>query len=191
MTSATRALTKPLKRAFSRVRVRLAVSFALAGVVNLVLLAVLGVQLLDQLRHLGGRDRGRDLVDERRRIVFFNHGCEALTGWSRTGKQIEGIKCFDAAHTDEFLELNHYLVGLLPYTQKTHGIFQRSVFEKLAKHPVLPSPVFINGGRGGSQNETDIAECLGDGTLGGVSLDVFEKEPLAKESPLWALRMLF
>ncbi len=38
----------------------------------------------------------------------------------------------------------------------------------------IATPVFINAGRGGSQVEADIVSCLEDGTLGGVSLDVFE-----------------
>ncbi len=108
-----------------------------------------------------------------------------VTGWSRTKKQIDGIKCFDEKGTEAFLAKSHYLIGLLPYTPQTHHIFNRAVFEKLVTHPVLPSPIFINGGRGGSQNEAEIAACLEDGTLGGVSLDVFETEPLPEESPLW------
>ncbi|MEM9277123.1 MAG: NAD(P)-dependent oxidoreductase, partial [Pseudomonadota bacterium] len=74
---------------------------------------------------------------------------------------------------------------LLPYTPDTHGLFKRNLFEKLNRHPVLPSPVFINAGRGKSQVESDIVACLEDGTLGGVSLDVFETEPLSSGSPLW------
>jgi len=108
-----------------------------------------------------------------------------VTGWSRSKKQIDGIDCYDESETDAFLARNHYLIGLLPYTPETHGIFNRQVFEKLKKHPVLPSPVFINAGRGKSQVEADIVSCLEDGTLGGVSLDVFETEPLASDSPLW------
>ncbi len=108
-----------------------------------------------------------------------------VIGWSRTQKQIDGVECYDEAHLDEFLSKTNYLVGLLPLTQGTTGIFNRDLFGKLAKHPVLPSPVFINGGRGKSQVETDIASCLQDGTLGGVSLDVFEEEPLSSSSPLW------
>jgi glyoxylate/hydroxypyruvate reductase A len=49
-------------------------------------------------------------------------------------------------------------------------------------------PVLINAGRGGSQVEADIISCLEDGTLGGVSLDVFEHEPLAAGSPLWSFK---
>ena len=46
-------------------------------------------------------------------------------------------------------------------------------------------PVVINAGRGGSQVEADIIKALENGLLGGVSLDVFESEPLSKESRLW------
>lgn len=122
---------------------------------------------------------GRDSA-EKLKMLGFN-----VTGWSRSKKQIDGIECFDASELDAFLTRNHYIVGLLPYTPKTHHFFNRNLFEKLARHPVLPSPVFINAGRGGSQSEADIAACLEDGTLAGVSIDVFETEPLAETSPLW------
>lgn len=108
-----------------------------------------------------------------------------VNGWSRTKKQIEGVDCFGENELDAFLAQTNFLVGLLPYTKQTHGIFNRSVFERLAKRSDIASPVFINAGRGGSQIETDIISCLNDGTLGGVSLDVFENEPLDKSSPLW------
>jgi len=108
-----------------------------------------------------------------------------VLGWSRTQKEVEGVKCYDENGLEAFLSQTHYLIGLLPLTNGTTGIFNRDIFSKLLKHPVLPSPIFINGGRGKSQVESDIADCLKDGTLGGVSLDVFENEPLSANSPLW------
>ncbi len=108
-----------------------------------------------------------------------------VLGWSRTQKEIDGVVCYDESELDVFLSKTNYLVGLLPLTAGTTAIFNRENFTKLAKHPVLPSPIFINGGRGKSQVETDIVSCLEDGTLGGVSLDVFESEPLPGGSPLW------
>ena len=108
-----------------------------------------------------------------------------VSGWSRSRKEIEGMRCYDANETDTFLREVHYLVGLLPLTNDTKGFFNRGIFEKLSRHEVLGSPVFINGGRGQSQSQADILDCLKDGTLGGVSLDVFETEPLSADSPLW------
>lgn len=49
----------------------------------------------------------------------------------------------------------------------------------------MGKPVFINAGRGGSQVESDLVAALDNGILGGASLDVFEKEPLGADSPLW------
>ncbi len=135
---------------------------------NTVNVGVMGLGVL-------GSDAAKKL-----KMLGFN-----VAGWSRSKKSIEGIECYDAAQLDEFLARSHYIVGLLPYTAGTHGFFNRSVFEKLARHPHLPSPVFLNAGRGKSQVESDIIACLADGTLGGVSLDVFENEPLATDSPLW------
>jgi len=122
-----------------------------------------------------GQDAARKL-----KMLGFN-----VLGWSRTQKDIEGLRSYDQSGLHAFLAKCHYLVGLLPLTAETTGLFDRSVFSKLAKHPALSSPIFINAGRGKSQVETDIASCLEDGTLGGVSLDVFETEPLPVDSPLW------
>lgn len=108
-----------------------------------------------------------------------------VIGWSRTDKDIEGLETFSQAGLDAFLARTDFLVGLLPLTKETTGMFNRDVFSKLHRNGEIASPVFINAGRGGSQVETDIVTCLEDGTLGGVSLDVFEAEPLPADSPLW------
>ena len=109
-----------------------------------------------------------------------------VIGWSRSEKAIEGMETFSAAALDTFLERTDMLVGLLPLTVETEGLFSRSLFSKLRQGGALGRPVFINAGRGGSQVEADILTALDDGTLGGASLDVFETEPLSPESLLWA-----
>ncbi|MGB7335203.1 MAG: glyoxylate/hydroxypyruvate reductase A [Salaquimonas sp.] len=108
-----------------------------------------------------------------------------VIGWSRTQRTIEGVTCYDQSGLDAFLAEADFLIGLLPLTAQTTGIFNRKVFAKLKRNDEIASPVFINAGRGKSQVESDIVSCLEDGTLGGVSLDVFETEPLDENSPLW------
>jgi glyoxylate/hydroxypyruvate reductase A len=111
----------------------------------------------------------------------------SVIGWSRSRKSLEGIETFDADGLDAFLARTDILVGLLPLTQQTRGIFDASLFNKLRHTGPMSGPVFINAGRGGSQVETDLAAALTKGTLAGASLDVFETEPLDTASPLWAM----
>lgn len=124
-----------------------------------------------------GQDSARKL-----KVMGFD-----VIGWSRTTKAIDGIETFDAAGLDEFLSRTDILVGLLPLTDDTRGIFDASLFARLRQGGALGKPVFINAGRGGSQIEADIIAALQAGILGGASLDVFEVEPLASASPLWAM----
>ncbi len=109
-----------------------------------------------------------------------------VAGWSRSARTIEGIECFHGtAQLDPFLQQTDILVCLLPLTPDTRHILDRKLFAKLNRSSPLGAPVVINAGRGGLQNEADILACLDDGTLGGVSLDVYEKEPLPADNPFW------
>lgn len=124
-----------------------------------------------------GQDSARKL-----KIMGFN-----VIGWSRSRKTIDGIETFDGAEVETFLSRTDMLVGLLPLTPDTRGIFDAALFSKLRKGGALGKPVFINAGRGGSQVEADVVAALETGVLGGASLDVFEKEPLPADSPLWRM----
>lgn len=129
---------------------------------------------------LGLGTLGRDAADKLRALGF------QLSGWSRSTKTIDGIDTY--AGTDEldrFLAATDMLVSLLPFTPETAGFVNRSVIDRLAKCDALGGPVFINAGRGGTQVEADIVAALQDGRLSGVSLDVFETEPLPAGNPLW------
>ena len=122
---------------------------------------------------------GRDCA-VKLRMMGFN-----VLGWSRRKKDVEDIETFDAAGLDAFLARTDMLVGLLPLTPETRGIYNATLFAKLRGQGALGGPVFINAGRGGSQIEPDLLAALQDGTLKGASLDVFEAEPLAADSPFW------
>lgn len=108
-----------------------------------------------------------------------------VIGWSRSEKDVEGVETFAEAGLDAFLARTDILVGLLPLTAETRGIYNADLFSKLRQGGALGHPVFINAGRGGSQVEADLVASLQNGILGGASLDVFEVEPLGRDSPLW------
>ena len=128
---------------------------------------------------------GQDAV-AKLRVMGFN-----VIGWSRSRKQIDGVETFDASELDNFLARTDILVGLLPLTPETSGFYDARLFAKLRRNGALGQAVFINAGRGKSQVEADIVSAIRDGTLGGASLDVFEAEPLASDSPLWDLQNVF
>jgi glyoxylate/hydroxypyruvate reductase len=115
------------------------------------------------------------------RLVGFD-----VAGWSRSSRNVPGVACF--AGTGElgaFLGRTDILVVLLPLTPDTEGLLDASLFRQLARNGRLGGPILINAGRGGLQRETDILRCLDDGTLKAATLDVFEREPLDRASPLW------
>lgn len=106
-------------------------------------------------------------------------------GWSRSKKVIDGVETFAGDELDAFLARTDFLVSLLPLTAETTGILNASLISKLSRKGPFGAPVVINGGRGGSQLSADIVAALQSGVLGGASLDVFEQEPLDKNSPFW------
>ena len=124
---------------------------------------------------------GQDAAQVLRRLGFH------VSGWSASPKTIDGVTCFHGRDGFEsFLRRTNILVSLLPLTPDTRHLLDRRVFAMLNRDSPLGAPVLINAGRGGLQVEADILACLNDGTLGAVSLDVFENEPLPADSPLWS-----
>ncbi|HEY0919921.1 2-hydroxyacid dehydrogenase [Devosia sp.] len=129
---------------------------------------------------------GQDAIRHLRAFGF------QLRGWSRTPKAVDGVETFAGdAQFDAFLAGTDILVNLLPLTPETTGILNYDTFSKLRRDRLDGGPVVINPARGGHQKEADIVRALTDGTLRAASLDVFEKEPLPEDSPLWALPNCF
>jgi glyoxylate/hydroxypyruvate reductase len=124
-----------------------------------------------------GQDAARKL-----RVMGFD-----VAGWSRSPRRAEGMETFSGGEgLTPFLARTDILVCLLPLTEITRGILNRSIFERLARDGRLGGPIIINAGRGALQVETDILACLDEGILKAATLDVFEKEPLPPDSPLWS-----
>lgn len=113
-----------------------------------------------------------------------------LRGWSRTPKVVPGMECHSGSEgLERFLVDSDIVVVLLPLTPETRGILNRKLIRDISRwgrDSRLPGPVLINAGRGGLQVDADILAALEAEELYAASLDVFEKEPLPPESPLWS-----
>ncbi len=104
-----------------------------------------------------------------------------VNGWSRSPKQIEGIRCFSGpVQFDEFLKNSKVLVCLLPLTPDTRDIMRRETLLKLQ-----PGGYVINVARGGHLVDEDLIALIDNGHLAGATLDVFRTEPLPSAHPFW------
>jgi D-2-hydroxyacid dehydrogenase (NADP+) len=81
---------------------------------------------------------------------------------------------------DELFRQADYVVLAAPVTDNTTAIAN---FERLAL--MKPDACLINVSRGQLVDENALASALREKKIGGAALDVFPKEPLAAESPLW------
>jgi D-2-hydroxyacid dehydrogenase (NADP+) len=75
-----------------------------------------------------------------------------------------------------------YLVVLTPLTPATRNIVDGAIFAAMK-----PTCFLVNLARGGVVDETALVTALRERTIAGAALDVFAKEPLPEDSPLWDL----
>ncbi|QQZ08876.1 D-2-hydroxyacid dehydrogenase [Heyndrickxia vini] len=75
-----------------------------------------------------------------------------------------------------------YIIVTTPLTDETYHLFGNEQFQLMKE-----SSFFINIGRGEIAVEEELVHALETGSIAGAGLDVFEKEPLADQSPLWNL----
>ena len=75
-----------------------------------------------------------------------------------------------------------YVAVTLPGTPETYHLVDEEAIKSMQK-----GAYFVNVGRGAAVDEGALVEALREGHLSGAALDVFEVEPLPRESPLWEL----
>ncbi|MDQ0208370.1 D-2-hydroxyacid dehydrogenase [Alkalicoccobacillus murimartini] len=104
-----------------------------------------------------------------------------VLGVRHSGKEAEYVdEMYTPDQLAEVLPQCDYVVVTLPLTPDTHHLFNKEVFQLMKK-----DSFFINIGRGEIVHEADLVDALREGNLAGAGLDVFEKEPLEENSPLW------
>ena len=91
---------------------------------------------------------------------------------------------FEEAHPleelDTYLPQADIVIGALPRTPNTQGLFHYSRMQRIQKDALL-----VNVGRGTMIVTKDLEQLLAEGHFSGVVLDVMDPEPLPDTSSLW------
>ncbi|MCZ2498819.1 hypothetical protein GN316_18810 [Xylophilus sp. Kf1] len=113
--------------------------------------------------------------------------CQAV-GLRTTGvrRAADAVAPFDRTiayeHLDQALPHSRFVVLACPLTELTRGLLGA------ARLRMLPAGAFlVNVARGEVVDEQALVAALQDRHLGGAYLDVFAREPLPADSPLWQL----
>jgi phosphoglycerate dehydrogenase-like enzyme len=98
--------------------------------------------------------------------------------------RVEDVQYFDEIYGSDqlntLLEESDFVVTLVPLTEQTKKMIGEEQFRKMKK-----TAWFINVARGPVVDEQALIKALGEGWIAGAGLDVFEKEPLPEDSPIW------
>jgi phosphoglycerate dehydrogenase-like enzyme len=91
---------------------------------------------------------------------------------------------FDAIHSREHLvqaaSLADLLVVIVPHTPQTENLIDGKIIAAMK-----PSAFLINVARGGVLDEDALLRALREKRLAGAALDVFRRQPLPPDHPLW------
>jgi phosphoglycerate dehydrogenase-like enzyme len=91
-------------------------------------------------------------------------------------------QAFTPRQLDDVLRQSDYLVLSVPSTSETVGLIGARELALLK-----PTAILINIARGTIVDEAALIQALTEGKLGGAALDVFSREPLAADNPLWEM----
>ena len=112
-----------------------------------------------------------------------NPGDAALEAVAGGGSLVASINLVHGADgLDRVLSESDVLILAAPETDLTRGMIDAVAIERMK-----PAALLINVARGKLVVESALVGALREGRLRGAGLDVFAKEPLAADHPLWAL----
>ncbi len=79
-----------------------------------------------------------------------------------------------------FMRSCNFVVNCLPLTQQTYHMIGKHQLEKMPIHSC-----FINIGRAATVKNDELMQILSAGHIAHAYIDVFDREPLAQDSPYW------
>jgi phosphoglycerate dehydrogenase-like enzyme len=138
-------------------------------------------------------DMPRDLAGQRALILGWGPIAQHLADWLAalglvvtivrdSARPAGGYATYPFERMAEALPRADWLAIACPLTERTRGSIGRAVFA------AMPAGAHcVNVGRGEIVVEAELVEALESGRLAGAYLDVFEREPLPAESPLWSM----
>ena len=86
------------------------------------------------------------------------------------------------ASIDEIARTCDYITLHTPLNDETRGMINKDFFSKMK-----PTAYLINTSRGPVVNQADLYDALANNVIAGAGIDVFEEEPIPKDSPLFSL----
>lgn len=108
-----------------------------------------------------------------------------VTGLRRRASRAHDVPGVRIESPDRLLDLlpwSDIVVIAAPQTSETRGLMGARALAAMRRDALL-----VNVSRGKIIDQAALVEALADGTLGGAALDVFEREPLPADSPLWTM----
>lgn len=141
-----------------------------------------------------GREVAKRLTVLGARVLAFDRGPEAFgsegarfqetsPAGNAGGDGLSGVEpLFGAEGFRRLLGESDFLVLTAPETPESRGVFNAEALSRMK-----PRATLINISRGPLVDEDAMVEALKDGRLRGAGLDVFTREPLPEDHPLWAL----
>jgi phosphoglycerate dehydrogenase-like enzyme len=129
-------------------------------------------------KKIGFVGTGSIAIESAKRLQGF--GVEII-GLNTDGKDVEYFnRCYGIKDLDLMLSECDVVIITIPYTKTTHHLIDEKRFSAM-KDGVC----FINVARGAIVDTNALVKYVENGKLRGAALDVFEEEPLGKDSPLW------
>jgi phosphoglycerate dehydrogenase-like enzyme len=102
-------------------------------------------------------------------------------GLSRTGRDAPNFdQVRPVAELHDFLVEIDHLAATLPQTEETDNLLDAKALAALSSNAYI-----VNVGRSNLIDDDALMSALRDGRLAGAALDVFDEEPIPKDSPLW------
>ena len=106
-----------------------------------------------------------------------------VIGVKNNPQRLESVEhVYGPAEMEEVFKQSDFVINLLPNTVSTSGLIDKTFFALMKR-----SACFINLGRGSTINQADLIDALQMKLFRALVSDVYEKEPLPEDNPLWQL----